>query len=496
MVDVQPAVDAELQKLLPPESYELRSNPKGPRSLFGEILDWMLAPLLLLWPMSIAVTYLVAQSIANAPFDRSLENSVQAIGQQIKKIDGKVSLTLPMSARNILRADENDTIYFQVIGPRGELIAGDKDLSLPADGDPLQVGTITYRDSRIAGNEVRVAATLVILSTSTGPSPVMVQVAETLEKRSQLANEIIKGVILPQFIILPIVVVLVWFGLSRGLAPLNALQNRIRNRLVDDTSPIEERAAPQEIMPLISSFNDVLYQLEDSVQSQKRFIADAAHQLKTPLAGLRMQAELAQRENSPEELQRSLEQIADSSTRATRLVQQLLSLARMENTNKLSEKILIDLSQSAADATKNWLSAAWEKNIDLGYQSNQQSYKMYGNPVMLKELFNNLLDNAIKYTPNNGTVTVDVRHANQAGLLIVEVKDTGPGIPPEERQRVLERFYRVLGSDIEGSGLGLAIVKEIATQHGGKLEILENIYQESPLKYGTCMRVYLPVGTP
>jgi two-component system sensor histidine kinase TctE len=168
----------------------------------------------------------------------------------------------------------------------------------------------------------------------------------------------------------------------------------------------------------------------------------------------------------------------------------------MENTNKLSEKILIDLSQAAADATKNWLSAAWEKNIDLGYQTNEQIYKMYGNPVMLKELFNNLLDNAIKYTPPNGTVTVDVRHANQPGLLIVEVKDTGPGIPPEERQRVLERFYRVLGSDIEGSGLGLAIVKEIATQHGGKLEILENVYQESPLKYGTCMRVYLPVGTP
>jgi signal transduction histidine kinase len=212
----------------------------------------------------------------------------------------------------------------------------------------------------------------------------------------------------------------------------------------------------------------------------------AAHQLKTPLAGLRMQAELAQRENSPEELQRSLEQIADSSTRATRLVQQLLSLARMENTNKLSEKILIDLSQSAADATKNWLSAAWEKNIDLGYQSNQQSHKMYGNPVMLKELFNNLIDNAIKYTPANGTVTVDVRHANQPGLLIVEVKDTGPGIPPEERQRVLERFYRILGSDIEGSGLGLAIVKHVMQRHGGSLSIT------SEVGHGSCFKLVLP----
>jgi two-component system sensor histidine kinase TctE len=162
MADVRPAIDAELQRLLPPESYGSKHINKGPRSLFGEILDWMLAPLLLLWPMSIAVTYLVAQSIATAPFDRSLENSVQAISQQIKAVGDEISLTLPMSARQILRADENDTIYFQVIGPRGELIAGDKDLSLPADGDPLQVGTITYRDSRIAGNEVRVAATLVM----------------------------------------------------------------------------------------------------------------------------------------------------------------------------------------------------------------------------------------------------------------------------------------------------------------------------------------------
>lgn len=494
MVDVQPAIDAELKKLLPAEFYELRSDEKAPSSLFGEILDWMLAPLLLLWPMSIAVTYLIAQSIANAPFDRSLENSVQAIAQQIKSVDGQISLILPVSARKILRADENDTIYFQVIGYNGELIAGDKDVPLPIEGESSQIGVVAFRDSRIYANNVRIASTPVTFNSEQPSKVILVQVAETLEKRAQLANEIIKGVILPQFIILPIVVVLVWFGLTRGLAPLNALQNRIRNRRVDDTSPIEERAAPQEIMPLISSFNDVLYQLEDSVLSQKRFIADAAHQLKTPLAGLRMQAELAQRENSPEELQRSLEQISDSSMRATRLVQQLLSLARMENSTNTSEKILIDLSVEAERATKNWLNAAWEKNIDLGYESHDQDLQIFGNPVMLKELFNNLLDNAIKYTPQRGHITVDVRHSDHPNILVIEVKDTGPGIPPEERQLVLERFYRVLGSDVEGSGLGLAIVKEIATQHGGKLEILEYFYDEDPSKYGTCMRVYLPVG--
>ncbi len=494
MGDVHPAIDVELKKLLPPESYELRPNDRDSRSLFGEILDWMLAPLLLLWPMSIAVTYLVAQSIANAPFDRSLENSVQAIGEQIKRVDGRISLTLPMAARKILRADESDTIYFQVIGYNGELIAGDKDLPLPIEGESLQIGVTTFRDSRVNGDEVRIASTQVTLDVNEPTKVLLVQVAETLEKRAQLANEIIKGVILPQFIILPIVVMLVWFGLTRGLAPLNALQNRIKKRRVDDTSPIEERAAPLEIMPLISSFNDVLYQLEDSVLSQKRFIADAAHQLKTPLAGLRMQAELAQRGSSPEELQRSLEQISDSSMRATRLVQQLLSLARMENLTNTNEKILIDLSVEAAQATKHWLNAAWEKNIDLGYEARDEDLQIFGNPVMLKELFNNLIDNAIKYTPAHGHITVDVRHSNQVNLLVIEVKDTGPGIPPEERQRVLERFYRVLGSDVEGSGLGLAIVKEIATQHGGKLEILEYFYDEDRSKYGTCMRVYLPVG--
>jgi two-component system sensor histidine kinase TctE len=166
----------------------------------------------------------------------------------------------------------------------------------------------------------------------------------------------------------------------------------------------------------------------------------------------------------------------------------------MENTSSLTEKIQIDLSQAAENVTKNWLSRAWEKNIDLGYQAPSQSIQIYGNPVMLNELFNNLIDNAIKYTPNGGQVTVDVRHSSRPGILVIDVKDTGPGIPPEERQRVLERFYRILGSDVEGSGLGLAIVKEIALQHGGKIEILENVYQENPKQYGTCIRVYLPVG--
>ncbi|MGH8790551.1 MAG: sensor histidine kinase N-terminal domain-containing protein, partial [Cupriavidus necator] len=273
------AVDQDLADALP-HLDESTAHP-APRSLFGEILDWMLAPLLLLWPMSIAVTYLVAKSIANGPFDRALEASAIVLSQQVREVNGRITLQLPLSAREILRADETDNIYYQVVGKRGEYIAGDHDLPLPSEEDQGHAGLVSLRDDRVAGNDVRVAYTYIDLKQVSGTQPVLVQVAETLDKRARLANEIIKGVILPQFVILPLAVVLVWFGLSRGLAPLTAIQQRIRARNPGDTSPIDERAAPQEITPLVGSFNDLLARLDQSVQTQKRFIADAAHQMKT-----------------------------------------------------------------------------------------------------------------------------------------------------------------------------------------------------------------------
>ncbi len=236
-----------------------------------------------------------------------------------------------------------------MVGKRGEYIAGDHDLPLPSEEDQGHAGLVSLRDDRVAGNDVRVAYTYVDLKQVSGTQPVLVQVAETLDKRARLANEIIKGVILPQFVILPLAVVLVWFGLSRGLAPLTAIQQRIRARNPGDTSPIDERAAPQEITPLVGSFNDLLARLDQSVQTQKRFIADAAHQMKTPLAGLRMQAELAQREQSPEELRRSLAQIAGSSERTAHLVTQLLSLARMENLAGTGGMAALDLAALARE---------------------------------------------------------------------------------------------------------------------------------------------------
>ncbi|MEM5423939.1 sensor histidine kinase [Paraburkholderia ferrariae] len=495
----------------PPDEAEAAAEAR-PRSLFGEILDWMLAPLLLLWPMSIAVTYLVAKSIANAPFDRALETDAYVLARQIQPVNGVAELTLPASTRDFLRADNVDSVFYQVLGSRGELIGGDRDMPLPHDDDRPPPGLVEFRDDTLHGIDIRVAYTTVdpthLNAGNRQGQPVLVQVAETLDKRRQLANDIIKGVILPQFVILPLAILLVWFGLSRGLAPLHALQSNIRMRRPDDLSPLEARRAPPEIEPLVTSFNDLLTRLEQNMELQKRFIADAAHQMKTPLAGLRTQAELALRQDAPAEVHRSLEQIATSSEHAARLVTQLLALARAEN--RMSGQVFtsVDVADVARHAVRDWVQPALAKQMDLGYEGPETAggseeddgeagarIEVDGNPVMLREMLSNLIDNAIRYTPAGGRITVRVRPEPSAGMVHLEVEDTGIGIPSAERERVLERFYRILGRDGEGSGLGLAIVREIATMHGGMLAIDDHVYQDTPRLAGTLVRVTLRLRT-
>ncbi len=192
------------------------------RSLFGEILDWMLTPLLLLWPVSLALTWLVAQSIAGKPFDRALEYNVQALSQLVTVQQQRVAFNLPQPARELLRADDSDHVYYQVLGARGELLAGERDFPPPA-AEPAAPGETRLRDDEMRGLDVRIAYTWVRIDLP-GAEPALVQVAETREKRSVLATEIIKGVMLPQFVILPLAVLLVWLALVRGIKPLSELE--------------------------------------------------------------------------------------------------------------------------------------------------------------------------------------------------------------------------------------------------------------------------------
>ncbi len=448
------------------------------RSLFGEILDWMLTPLLLLWPVSLALTWLVAQSIAGKPFDRALEYNVQALAQLVTVQGGRAAFSLPQPAREILRADDADQIYYQVLGPQGELLSGEKDFPLPEPEERPVPGDTRLRDAEMRGLDIRVAYTWVRVP---GAAPALVQVAETREKRSVLATEIIKGVMLPQLVILPLAVLLVWLALVRGIKPLSELEERIRARSPDDLSPLDEKVVPLEVAPLVSSVNDLLRRLKNSIATQKRFLANAAHQLKTPLAGLRMQADLAQRDQfNAEELKQSLRQIGRSSMRATHTVNQLLALARAENSDKALVRQPCDLAAIAIHAVRDTVPRAMERRIDLGYDGpdpGAPGVAVQGNPTLLQEMVRNLLDNAVNYTPSTpqhpGMVTARVMADPFGQVLLLQVEDNGPGIPEAERELVFQPFYRALGTNVDGSGLGLPIVSEIARQHGAVVEIAD-----------------------
>ncbi len=482
------------------ESWSLKLFQREQRSLFGEILDWMLTPLLLLWPISLALTWLVAQGIADKPFDRALVYNVQALAQLVSVGPGsRVQFNLPLPASEILRADDADLVYYQVLGVKGEYLSGEKELPLPAADEPVAPGEVRMRDDELRGLEVRVAYTWVKLPVP-GALPALVQVAETREKRKVLATEIIKGVMLPQFVTLPLAVLLVWMALVRGIKPLSQLEERIRARKPDDLSPLDEKTVPLEVAPLVSSVNDLLTRLKESIATQKRFLADAAHQLKTPLAGLRMQADLALREGSSEEdLKHSLKQIGRSSVRATHTVNQLLALARAEAGGAALSRVPCDMARLTMDVVQDSVPRALEKRIDLGYDGatpGATGVMLSGNPTLLKELVRNLVDNAINYTPSTeerpGVITARVLTDPFGQVLVLQVEDNGPGIPEAERELVFQPFYRVLGTNVDGSGLGLPIVLEIAQQHGATVSVDEAHPGQNPP--GACFSVRFAAG--
>ncbi|GAB4218335.1 MAG: sensor histidine kinase N-terminal domain-containing protein [Rhodoferax sp.] len=447
----------------------------------------MLTPLLLLWPISLVLTWLVAQGIAGKPFDRALEYNVRAMAQLITIRHSRAEFLLPRPARELLRADETDTVFYQVRGTRNEFLSGDRNLPTPGPDDPATPDTVHFRDDVLKGADIKVAYMWVTLPIDDA-HPALVQVAETLEKRSVLATEIVKGVMLPQFFILPLAVLLVWLALLQSIRPLAQLEERIRARKSDDLSPIDAQAVPMEVTPLVESVNDLLLRLSDSIATQKRFLADAAHQLKTPLAGLRMQADLAQREGaSAEDLKQSLRQIGRASIRATHSVNQLLALARAESNGAAMPREPCDLPALCMAVVRDCVPRALDKHIDLGYEGTEPGApgtQVLGNPTLLMEMIRNLVDNAINYTPSTraqpGIITARVLTDPFGRTLVLQVEDSGPGVPVAERELIFQPFYRALGTEADGSGLGLPIVMEIARQHQATVSLEDTHPGKSP----------------
>ena len=446
---------------------------RGQRLLFGEILDWMFTPLLLLLPVSIGVTWLVAQSIANRPFDRALEYNVHTLAQLVRVEAGRVQFYLPQPAREMLQSNDTDRVYYQARDGAGATLGGKADLPLPQDDVPSSFGLedevqseVQVRTDRMRGKVVRVAWPWVQPTLPSG-TPVLVQVTETRQKQKVLATEIIQGVLMPQFAILPLAILLIWLALMRDIKPLSQLEYTIRQR------------KPDEVAPLVSSVNGLLTRLKESLATQKRFLADAAHQLKTPLAGLRMQADLALREGaSADELKQSLKQIGRASISATHTVDQLLALARAESGVDVLLRQPCDLAHLTIEVVREAVPRAIDKRIDLGYEGAEPGTRgvlIDGNPTLLKEMVRNLVDNAIAYTPSSadrpGVITARVLADRFGRVVLLQVEDSGPGVAESEHALIFEPFYRVLGNEADGSGLGLSIVLEIARRHSATVSL-------------------------
>jgi len=326
-----------------------------------------------------------------------------------------------------------------------------------------------------------------------------IYVAETTLKRQALINEILGAVIVPQLCFICSAALAVWFGVARGLAPLEPVRRAIASRTQWDLRPVRHLKTPVEVKPLILAIDDLLVRLNDDIESQHRFVANAAHQLRTPLAGLKTQVELSLRAMNKDELAVVLKQVNRSVDNMTRLVNQLLSLAKLEPASAwLVKQSEIDLNPVIKEATSDLVPWAVDKEIDLGFEGCDIPAIIAGDKSSIRELVTNLVDNAIRYTQPGGKVTVKLavnsganEQAADKRVVDLLVEDDGPGIPVTERDKVFERFYRVLGNNVPGSGLGLAIVKEIVQAHDAKILI----YSGEGGK-GTIANVRFPAGVP
>jgi two-component system sensor histidine kinase TctE len=441
------------------------------------LLTWLLAPLVALLVASVVADYRLVVAPAEAGYDHSLSDTALAISSCIGIHEGKPVLALSQQAERVLRVDSHDRIYFAVRDPAGQLIGGDPELAAAAGAGP---DNPAFYDGQVGDRAVRG----VVLRTSTPAGEVAIQVAETTVKRHLLAQRVLSSLIIPFLLVALLMVTVVAVGIGTAFAPLRQLRGDVERRSSQDLRPLPEDGVPGEVRPLIAAINRLLVRVADATATEQHFLANAAHQLRTPVTALQTQIELANLETDPEKRKARLRQLEAAAARLSRLVQQLLSLTRAMSSGAVGLQP-VDLRAIVEQSATTFLDAAIARDIDLGFMS--EHAVVAGIDFLLQEALSNLVDNGMRYIPPGGVVTVRSRREGEAGIL--EVEDNGPGIPADEREKVFDRFYRRPGSPGEGCGLGLSIVREIADLHGGRAEIVDPASGA-----GTCVRITLPLA--
>lgn len=458
----------------------LTSKATATVSIRRLLFRWLLFLMLLLLVAMAIIGYPIALYPARAAYDWALMDAALSLSRLVTTKRGRAGVELLPPADILLRTDHFDRIYYSVHDASGKFIAGDAHLT-PPPLKLLSAGELLY-DSSLNDESIRVAALLVTEQNSS----IIVQVAETTVKRHMLVRQIFTGVIFIVVLLVSSVIILVWFGVAKGLEPLQRLREELEARSLRDLRPVPEAHAPEEVQPVVRALNNLLEQLNTALMTQQQFVANAAHQLRTPLAGLRMQVEYALRQSDPAEWLRALQSLGPATERTVRLANQLLTLARAEvGANQLDSMRPLDLGDVVEEVVGRWMPRAIAGDIDLGLELRHVTIN--GDALLVGELLSNLMDNALRYTSAGGRITV--RLSAQGGEAVLEVEDDGVGIPEADREKVLKRFHRVDGASGEGCGLGLAIVQEISHLHGGRVEI-----RAASCGRGTRVIVHLPLA--
>ena len=437
------------------------------QSLRAQLLAWLIAPLAALGGYNVWRDYENGRATASLVTDRLLAAAAAEIAEQIRVEDGRFVAEIPPSSLGLFASPARDRAVYQVLDPAGALIAGYPGVASPPTVP--KVDAPVHYGGAFQGADVRLLAMAVPIATAEGERRAIVIVGETLREHARMTLELWSGDAVEQALMVALACGLALFGLNRGLRPLLALRDHVRRNGLESQSPFAPDAVQGELRPLVESFNESARQVKAQAAARRRFIDDAAHQLRTPLALLKTQANVGLRASPIAAKDEALQAIDHSLDSLARLANQLMALARTDNDAAPMRLVDVDLGAAVRPALDARALRALDRGVDLGFETAPSV--IAGDETWLAELAANLVDNAIAYAGPQGRVAVSVSSGGEFVRLAVE--DTGPGIPPAERERVFERFYRAPGAQAQGSGLGLAIAKQIAEAHRASIRAVE-----------------------
>ena len=459
-------------------------------SLRWQLMLGILLPVGLVLLVNTVFLYRQALSAADTAYDRTLLASAKAIGEQLQVVAGdaggpaRLHASLPYSSLEAFEADNRSRMFYKVMGFQGEMVSGFEALPswkgrIPSQG--IYSALVDFYDDTYLDQPVRVAVLLQPVSGEAGQGMAMVQVAETLELRQTLARSLLVATIWRQLVLIATIAAVVIWVVRRATQPVHALGDALARRSDSDLSPLPAADAPQELRPLIDATNDHMARLSHLLAHQKRFVRDASHQLRTPLAVLKAQVQSARRGDVPPDL--ALAEIAHTVDDATALANQMLALAKAEQLQSGASAADVPLTDWAAVVRQVALDVsplAVERQLDFGLDLPEGPAPVRAHEWALRELARNLLHNAIRFSPPGAELTVSLwvdEDGASAGTVTLRVRDMGPGVPAELRPHLFQPFARGHADDGQGSGLGLAICHGIVLALGGGLSLDNRIIQ-------------------